>query len=636
MMAREHVARGPDAFASVRFPAGARPRCACGGRSSVAGACAECARGAHEPVRRFGASALPASPDWSTVDAAVSRAGAPLDGALKSRFEGWFDFDFSRVRIHADGAGGRAADALKAQAFTYGRDIVFARGEYRPESEASQRLIAHELAHVVQQSGAGESALTSGHPEQEERAAAQAASAWDRSIRSPEQPHAPAVDVRRQPTDAGTTPTPPPSPGGPTTTPSPAPAAGGTTAQTPAPASGAARPGTAPAQSACSTAQWNALSADFLGATQWLTKTEAALRQFATNPGNAAYAAARDALRTHFHRTDASIALSVADGLHSVWSAVQAGPGNDVRCVSAQQQPCASGADAAAQHKSRLVVFCPFYFTEGTSARLNSVVHEYAHLNAVAGHHLEDRAYAVRRQYRFLTPEEAFDNAASFSNLTEDLATGTAGSLTRQSAPQDVLAGCNQTVTGRALAIVEGWNLAAFTVLSQPGTVAQPGVQNLLTTHLGNTNAATMAKAVRAFAMVGDALEKSMDIACEAQATGSCAASTEWFVDPPSRQHPAIRWHLCPAWTSLRSDDDRAASLFRALLRHQAGLTTGDVSGHVAFARAVAPMVALVAPPSIPASAPVAPAAAPPAAAPPPAAPAPAPAPPPAGKPAGT
>jgi hypothetical protein len=601
MMARAHGARVPDPFAPARSPAGARLRCACAGRSSAEDECAECAREAHEAVRRFGASPLPASPDDSSVDTALSRAGAPLDGALRSRFEQWFDFDFSRVRIHADGAGARAADALKAQAFTYGRDIVFARGEYRPHSEASQRLIAHELAHVVQQSDASEGSLTSAQPAQEERAAAQAAAAWQRSAQGPEQPHAPSVDVRRQPT---------PPPGGP--------------APTPAPAGAPPRPGTSRAQSACNPAQWNALTAAFPSAAQWLTKAEASLRQFATNPGNAGYASARDALRTHFHRTDATIALSVADALHSVWGAVQAGPGNDVRCVSAPQQPCASGADAAAQRGTRLVVFCPVYFTEGPSAQLNSLVHEYAHLNAVARHHLEDRAYGHRRQYRFLTPEEAFDNAASFSNLTEDLATGTAGSLTRQSAPQDVLAGCNRTVTDRALAIVEGWNLATFTVLSQPTTVAQAGVQNLLTTHLGNATAATVTKALRAFAMVGTALEKAMDIACERQATGSCAGSTEWFVDPPSRQHPALRWHLCPTWTSLGSHDDRAASLFRALLQHQAGLPTAEVPGHVAFARTVAPLIALAPPPAIPA-----PAAAPPAPATPPSAPAPAPAPPP-------
>ena len=68
--------------------------------------------------------------------------------------ESRFRHDFSRVRIHADGPAHASAAALQAQAYTVGPHIAFARGAHDPATDAGKRLVAHELAHVVQQSGA--------------------------------------------------------------------------------------------------------------------------------------------------------------------------------------------------------------------------------------------------------------------------------------------------------------------------------------------------------------------------------------------------------------------------------------------------------------------------------------------------
>jgi hypothetical protein len=61
------------------------------------------------------------------------------------------------VRVHTDGEAAEAAAAIDSRAFTFGRHVVFAQGEYHPETPGGLHLIAHELAHVVQQSGAGPS-----------------------------------------------------------------------------------------------------------------------------------------------------------------------------------------------------------------------------------------------------------------------------------------------------------------------------------------------------------------------------------------------------------------------------------------------------------------------------------------------
>jgi hypothetical protein len=67
--------------------------------------------------------------------------------------EGAFTADFSAVRVHAGPASERVASGLGARALTAGRDIVFGPGMFRPYTPAGDRLLAHELAHVVQQAG---------------------------------------------------------------------------------------------------------------------------------------------------------------------------------------------------------------------------------------------------------------------------------------------------------------------------------------------------------------------------------------------------------------------------------------------------------------------------------------------------
>ncbi|MGP1420105.1 MAG: eCIS core domain-containing protein [Tannerella sp.] len=73
--------------------------------------------------------------------------------ALRSQMESGFEADFSGVRLHTGSAAEAMSNNLRAKAFTYGNDIYFNRGQYSPDTTAGQHLIAHELTHVVQQSG---------------------------------------------------------------------------------------------------------------------------------------------------------------------------------------------------------------------------------------------------------------------------------------------------------------------------------------------------------------------------------------------------------------------------------------------------------------------------------------------------
>ncbi len=86
-------------------------------------------------------------------------SGRSLDGSSKSQMESAYGADFSNVRIHTDAKAHQLSNSLNARAFTIGSDIAFGSGEYNPGTPVGDALLAHELAHVVQQ-GAGNSAAT--------------------------------------------------------------------------------------------------------------------------------------------------------------------------------------------------------------------------------------------------------------------------------------------------------------------------------------------------------------------------------------------------------------------------------------------------------------------------------------------
>jgi hypothetical protein len=82
--------------------------------------------------------------------------GQPLDAESRTFFEARFDQDFSRVRVHTDARAAASAHAVRAFAYTVGRDIVFGESTYTPGTDRGRRLLAHELAHTIQQASSGQ------------------------------------------------------------------------------------------------------------------------------------------------------------------------------------------------------------------------------------------------------------------------------------------------------------------------------------------------------------------------------------------------------------------------------------------------------------------------------------------------
>ena len=169
-------------------------KCACGNYTVAGGKCAECAKkknglqrkltigASNDPLEReadrvadrvmattHAHSAVSGSPRHiqrytgrtaegtdtapASVDRVLASSGRPLEPALQQDMEQRFGHDFSRVRVHSGATAEQSARELNAHAYTVGHDIIFGAGEYRPTTRIGMRLLAHELAHVVQQPG---------------------------------------------------------------------------------------------------------------------------------------------------------------------------------------------------------------------------------------------------------------------------------------------------------------------------------------------------------------------------------------------------------------------------------------------------------------------------------------------------
>jgi hypothetical protein len=169
-------------------------KCACGNQTTGGGTCRECknarstlqrqltigasndplereadrvadqvvGRSAHisvgQTLSRVQREARPSADGGDTappsVDGALAGPGTSLQPELRERMEQRFCYDFSRVRVHTDATAAQSAQEVDANAYTVGNDIVFGAGKFAPTLPSGERLIAHELAHVVQQASA--------------------------------------------------------------------------------------------------------------------------------------------------------------------------------------------------------------------------------------------------------------------------------------------------------------------------------------------------------------------------------------------------------------------------------------------------------------------------------------------------
>ena len=152
----DQIIRMPDPAASIPVSSGGNGnlmrRCSCGNSTSGGPECEECKKIRGGTLQRAGAgsTAIPnAAPP--IVHEALRSSGQPLDSATQAFFEARFDHDFKEVRIHTDPPAAASARAVNALAYTVGHNIVLDPEHYSAHTESGRKLLAHELAHVIQQ-----------------------------------------------------------------------------------------------------------------------------------------------------------------------------------------------------------------------------------------------------------------------------------------------------------------------------------------------------------------------------------------------------------------------------------------------------------------------------------------------------
>ncbi|HWB25762.1 MAG TPA: DUF4157 domain-containing protein [Chitinophagaceae bacterium] len=91
--------------------------------------------------------------EHETYNNSLDGSGKLLSQGERNFFEPRFGYDFSNVRVHTGSEASISAKSINARAYTSGNNIVFSAGEYQPGSEGGKKLLAHELTHVVQQTG---------------------------------------------------------------------------------------------------------------------------------------------------------------------------------------------------------------------------------------------------------------------------------------------------------------------------------------------------------------------------------------------------------------------------------------------------------------------------------------------------
>ncbi len=124
-------------------------KCSCGGSAGAPGE----REGKGGTLQRVASSRAAPANVPPAVHAVLRSPGQPLDASTRAFMEPRFGRDFGSVRVHASGEAADSARAVNALAYTVGRDIVFGAGQFAPATHQGQKLLAHELTHVVQQRG---------------------------------------------------------------------------------------------------------------------------------------------------------------------------------------------------------------------------------------------------------------------------------------------------------------------------------------------------------------------------------------------------------------------------------------------------------------------------------------------------
>ena len=525
-------------------------KCACGGSPGLDGECEECRS---KRLQRRSANNVEPNTVPPIVHEVLRLPGHPFDPQTRVFFEPRFGHDFSKVRVHTDARAAESAKAVNALAYTVGRNVVFDEGRFSPETHAGQRLLAHELTHVVQQehnSVADASAIgpLNGVAEIEAEESAQAVNN-DQAFRKI---HAPANNLQRQGADETRV--------------------------------------EFLAAGSCSMEQGNILTQAIEMALEWLNTAIRQLNEYILLPPSPEVQNVEQSLDNHFHTHSFFHADLIRDRLIEIQNNVTSRRDFTSECAPETDQTCQAGASAYVTDDLGGVRWCPSFFGGYSypTWQAQTVIHESAHVFAPKVDRpgfVTDRAYFSERIYAHLRPEEAMDNADSYANLVQDLGTGRLLPRRPPSRPSDPSQSCSpeaSEMVRRALARAEMWNRIAYQTLvdTKPESIARHAPLRLR--YFGTDDSARIPEILNTYRRVSERLHSNIQFQCE-PAGGTCTGSSFGWWTPPDILH------LCPSLAGL-DENPRIKALYAAILLYYATDTTvpvGDLYKYIDLAEAI-------------------------------------------------
>jgi hypothetical protein len=267
--------------------------------------------------------------------------------------ESRFNEDFGGVRVHTDAQAARSARSVNASAYTAGQHIVFDRGRYAPHTSAGQRLLAHELTHVLQQSG--------GH-------------AFADSLQR-------AADADAQPDGSGGG-----APQTEDTAGAPDGGAVGQQGQTPAPAACPCNPAIGKGEDCPAKGHGKEVMDAFSKAATFLANTQPKIDDFISAPTDPANAAVATALQKHFNvASGSSDAVPTATQIKGVISRSLTNITQPIcshcpdSCGSGKDETTIAAISPNAWAKTNCYTFCPSFFKFSATEQGKIAVHEMMH-----------------------------------------------------------------------------------------------------------------------------------------------------------------------------------------------------------------------------------------------------------------
>lgn len=605
-------------------------KCACGGTPGPSGECEACRK--KRLQRKSDQAAVEIQNGVPPIVHEVLRSsGEPLDRETRAFMEPRFGHDFRDVRVHSDFRAAESARAVNAQAYTVGRHIVFDRGNYTPVTDKGRHLLAHELTHVVQQSGTigGEGQLQIGEPTNAaEREADEAARTHANDVPAKISRQTRQLSLQRKWDWAragwgaligggiGTI-------------------IGGLASLALGPAAllvglGAGlvaggliggltgseeqkkqqKPQALPPAPGCTPANDGMIASGLREGISMLQTTIAALSGASpqASPGSRARRAA-DAMKRFFKSDDSRVANHVSRRLVQIRDFMSAL--TQKRAAPPLKQPpdpnfvaptechtVAMDDDCGraiayvpevreGQTEREGMVFCPRFF-ESTAAKNDQerggvVIHEAAH-SLKGGENIGDRGYADLRFFPDLSTEDALTNADSYRVFVLQVAGDseqTVGHMFHDSVED---CGPDEAKVGQALGRIQRWLGIAERVVhdKRPKWRTLEYWVKLRTKYLGGETQDLVDAAAKSYDAIAGMLGFFVTARCHPKADATCPSGTA-TASSPGTLGPEIQ--LCPDWLAEKDPDRQAILLFAEMLG-STGITAAQARlNHAEMAR---------------------------------------------------